>query len=178
MSSTSATIISPTEFPRDREVVARLFTAYAKSLEIDLAFQNFELELCSLPGKYSTENGGALYLARISSSPLTTASTSEEASTTSEVIGCAALRAFNASHICELKRLYIAPRSRGLGAGRKLLECVIARAKDLGYKEMLLDTLPSMVEARKMYEKYGFEECEKYYDSPIEGTKFMRLKLV
>jgi ribosomal protein S18 acetylase RimI-like enzyme len=50
-------------------------------------------------------------------------------------------------------------------------------AKDAGYKEAKLDTLPHMVSAIKMYESFGFVECEKYYETPLEKTKFMRADL-
>ncbi|KAF2472866.1 acyl-CoA N-acyltransferase [Lindgomyces ingoldianus] len=165
-------VISSAEFPDDRFVIMNLFTAYADSLEIDLTFQNFSHELSSLPGKYTPDNGGVLLIARVIS-----VDSSSEVSTAQEPIGCVALRPFSPPHTCELKRLYIVPEVRGLGAGRKLLEAVLERAKTMGYKEMVLDTLPSMVPARKMYKAFGFEEVEKYYDNPIEGTSFMRLKL-
>ncbi|KAF2713072.1 acyl-CoA N-acyltransferase [Pleomassaria siparia CBS 279.74] len=128
-------------------------------------------ELSTLPGKYSPSNGGAVFLAYNKGED-----PSEEPGEPL-FFGCAALRAFDAPYTCEIKRLYIKPNHRRLGAGRMLLERVIEQAKRLGYKEMLLDTLPSMTAARKMYVEYGFEECEKYYDSPIEGTVFMKLKL-
>ncbi|KAF2245702.1 acetyltransferase [Trematosphaeria pertusa] len=179
MAEQSGVIIIPAQFPRDREVVASLFAAYAKSLEIDLTFQAFEEELAQLPGKYAPSNGGALFLAH-ASHPAPTLKTPPHLSpppSQPKAIGCVALRGFSPPHICELKRLYIAPDSRGLGAGRDLLEAVLARARELGYREMLLDTLPSMVAARKMYAQYGFEEVGKYYESPIEGTTFMKLVL-
>ncbi|ORY10054.1 acetyltransferase [Clohesyomyces aquaticus] len=168
----SGILTTPAKFPDDHTLVSCLFTAYAESLEIDLAFQNFAQELSSLPGKYAPENGGALLLAR-SPPQIASADTSQPQTP----IGCVALRAFAPPRICELKRLYIVPDARGLGAGRKLLEAVIGKAREMGYKKILLDTLPSMVAARKMYAAFGFEEVEKYYESPIEGTCFMRLRL-
>lgn len=174
----SSLTIREARFPQDLEVVTELFTVYAKSLGIDLSYQNFEHELASLPGKYSSSNGGALFVVCVPSpNPSSTASNSSSKSPNQQVIGCVCIRAFNPPDICELKRLYIAPESRGLGAGRMLLEAAIIEAKNLGYKEMLLDTLPSMVAARRMYRAFGFEEVEKYYESPIEETSFMRLML-
>jgi len=52
---------------------------------------------------------------------------------------------------------------------------VLEEAEKLGYEEAKLDTLPSMVAARKLYEGKGFLEVEKYYDTPVEGTTFMHL---
>jgi ribosomal protein S18 acetylase RimI-like enzyme len=42
---------------------------------------------------------------------------------------------------------------------------------------MRLDTLLSMKGARRLYERYGFEEIEAYYDTPLKGTSFLGKKL-
>jgi ribosomal protein S18 acetylase RimI-like enzyme len=169
--------IKEPEFPKDISIVTALFTAYSKSLNIDLSFQNFSDELLSLPGKYASSNGGALFLAYDTNTSTDSTLNQSTGEKVAQALGCVALRAFNAPISCELKRLYTTPEARRRGAGRKLLEAVISRAKELGYKEMLLDTLSSMTAARKMYADYGFEECEKYYDTTLEGTVFMKLKL-
>ena len=78
---------------------------------------------------------------------------------------------------CELKRLFVDPSGRGMGAGPRLVEEAIRQARAMGYKNMLLDTLPRMIEAKGMYKRYGFEEIEHYYSSPLGGTAFMRLRL-
>jgi ribosomal protein S18 acetylase RimI-like enzyme len=75
--------------------------------------------------------------------------------------------------ICEMKRLYCTPSTRGLGVGRALVEEVIKEAEKLGYDEMRLDTLLSMEGARKLYEQFGFVEIEAYYDTPLDGTYFL-----
>ncbi|KAL1599836.1 hypothetical protein SLS60_007641 [Paraconiothyrium brasiliense] len=157
--------ITPAQFPRDREVVATLFAAYAESLNIDLSFQSFDDELSQLPGKYAAEKSGTLLLAYDSNtSPAT-------------VIGCVAVRAFSPPDTCELKRLYIVPEARGMGAAQRLMDAAIGKARELNYHYMLLDTLASMTAARKLYVRYGFEEVDRYYDNPIEGTVFMRAAL-
>ncbi|KAF1994023.1 acyl-CoA N-acyltransferase [Amniculicola lignicola CBS 123094] len=177
LNCSEAVSISRAEFPADLPAVTELFTAYAESLGIDLSYQNFEHELASLPGKYAAQKGGALFLARCPSAEEPSSTTVTSSPSPETIIGCVCLRALGPPTICELKRLYITPASRGLGAGRMLLERAVEEAKALGYKEMMLDTLATMTEAKKMYARYGFEEVEKYYDSPIEGTVFMRLEL-
>jgi ribosomal protein S18 acetylase RimI-like enzyme len=42
---------------------------------------------------------------------------------------------------------------------------------------MRLDTLASMTEAQALYRALGFSEIGAYYDTPIENTVFMSLKL-
>ena len=76
-----------------------------------------------------------------------------------------------------MKRLYILPEGWGLGLGKRLVKAVVEVATRLGYKEMRLDTLPEMVEARGLYEREGFVRVEAYYDTPIAGTIFLAKRL-
>ncbi|KAH7071993.1 acyl-CoA N-acyltransferase [Paraphoma chrysanthemicola] len=178
--------IRPATFPADQDIVSQLFLAYAQSLPIALDFQNFDHELANLPGRYAFQENGGVWLAyttpattppQITTSTLTTPSSVAEASA-DVVIGSVALRSFPArsTPTCELKRLYIVPSARGSGVSKMLMDEVLNKARELGYGEMLLDTLSSMTAARKLYEGYGFRETEKYYDS-VEGAAFYRLLL-
>ena len=62
--------------------------------------------------------------------------------------------------------------------GNKLVNQIISDAKDIGYHYILLDTLPFLQSSIYLYKKLGFYEIEKYNDSPIESSIFMRLDLV
>ncbi len=139
--------------------VKKLFEEYSSSLEISLDFQNFDLELASLPGDYAPPEGCLLM-----------------AVWKGEVAGCVGLRKFSSS-ICEMKRLYSRPQFRGLGIGRALCEAVIDQARKIGYQRMRLDTLPSMKTARGLYGSFGFREIEPYRYNPVEGTSYMELLL-
>jgi ribosomal protein S18 acetylase RimI-like enzyme len=165
MASTPISTIRYAATPSDLAIIRTLFTAYASSLGVDLSFQNFNSELSSLPGLYAPPTG-ALLLAVTS---------------TDEAVGCVGLRPLSSctpTKICEMKRLYCTPSSRGVGIGRALVERVIKEAEDMGYEEMRLDTLAHMDEARKLYASLGFEEMNAYYETPLEEeTKFLRKKL-
>ena len=76
-----------------------------------------------------------------------------------------------------MKRLFLLPSARGLGLGRGMTEAVIEKAKQIGYRELRLDTLPTMTTAMKLYERMGFERISPYYEPTPSGTVFMRLLL-
>lgn len=153
--------IRPAASPDDLAEIARLFGAYAASLEIDLGYQDFAGELAGLPGKYAAPEG-ALLLARNDGAG---------------AIGCVGLRPLNPRGVCEMKRLFVTPAGRGLGLGRALMNAVTDEARRFGYREMRLDTLPTMAAAQGLYRQAGFEVIPPYYDTPVEGTVFMRLTL-
>ncbi|MTI06108.1 GNAT family N-acetyltransferase [Roseibium denhamense] len=144
------------ETAEDLQAIRQLFQAYVDWLDIDLSYQGFEAELAGLPGKYSPP-GGALLLAK---------------DPAGQVCGCVGLRPFETGSSCEMKRLYVLPEARGLGVGALLVERVIHAAVLGGYKTMLLDTLPTMTGAIRLYENAGFRETAAYYPTPIKETVF------
>lgn len=151
--------IKPVSTPQDLQDVAILFQEYATSLKIDLSFQDFAVELASMPGKYSHPTG-FLLLAR---------------SPTGQAIGCIGVRSLEGLEISEMKRLYVSPQGRGTGLGRALAQKALDQARQLGYRRIRLDTLRSMTSARSLYEKLGFYEIEPYYHNPLVGTCFLEL---
>jgi putative acetyltransferase len=58
---------------------------------------------------------------------------------------------------CELVKMYLLPQARGSGLGRTLIEKCITTAKDLGYKNIYLESMPELKQALKVYEKFGFD---------------------
>ncbi len=63
--------------------------------------------------------------------------------------------------ICEFVKMYYVQEIRGLGLGKKLLEICIQNAREMGYSEMYLETLERMTAARKLYEKFGFNQISE-----------------
>jgi len=143
------------------EQVRQYFRNYAAWLGVDLSYQNFEQEMALLPGAYSAPQG-RLFFAEVDGCPA----------------GCVGVRPLPESEgLCEMKRLYVSPEARGQGVGAALAMAAIKAAKDIGYKKLMLDTLPNMRMAVKLYRELGFTEAPAYYQTPIEGTMFLTLDL-
>ncbi|MEO1730882.1 MAG: GNAT family N-acetyltransferase [Pseudomonadota bacterium] len=64
----------------------------------------------------------------------------------------------------ELKSMRASPEFRGKGAGRELLEHLLAEAKARGYRWVGLETgrTQEFADARALYEGYGFAECAAF----------------
>lgn len=152
-------------YDRPAEVLS-LFTEYTHmlvshdpSFQIYLDIQHYEDEIRDLEAKYGRPEGH-LYLALWDG----------------EAAGCIALRKLD-NRRCEMKRLYVRPAFRGHKIGDALVDRVIQDAKAIGYRYMLLDTLPFLEAAIHMYQKRGFYEIPCYNDSPVETTIFMQYDL-
>ena len=152
--------IRPVRTDDDLAAVVALFEAYVATLTVDLGYQDFSGELAGLPGKYAPPKGELLLARDVAGAPL----------------GCVGLRPIPPDGCCEMKRLYLLPSARGLGLGKAMTEAVIETARRLGYAELKLDTLPSMITAMRLYDALGFERTGPYYAPTPDGTVFMRLK--
>lgn len=140
--------------------IRALFLEYAADLECSLNFQDFEAEIANLPYKYSKEEGGCLFVAKIRG----------------EAVGCVAYKD-RGGGVCEMKRLYVRPKYRRFGIGKKLAEIAVSRATKAGYAVMYLDTLDTMTNAVSLYEKLGFERTEPYYLNPLPNVIYMKKTL-
>ncbi|MDR2188767.1 MAG: carbonate dehydratase [Azonexus sp.] len=128
------------------EQVRQFFHSYRAALGGDLCFPDFAQEVATLPGAYAAP-AGRLFLAEVDGQPA----------------GCVGLRPL-ADGGCEMKRLYVDPAWRRQGIGRALALAAIKAAKASGYRRLLLDTLPNMRLAVKLYRELGFSEAPA--DSP------------
>jgi len=150
----------------NKEEIKELFLEYTKMLaendkEIEkyLEMQNYDSELEHLGDKYGLPNG-RLYIVKVDN----------------EVAGCIGLRKID-NESCEMKRLYVRPIFRGYNIANKLVKTVIEDAKRIGYKRMLLDTLPFLEGAIHLYKKFGFYQIPSYNNCPINTATYMRLDL-
>jgi GNAT superfamily N-acetyltransferase len=66
----------------------------------------------------------------------------------------------------EIKRMYVVPEARSLHIGSRILDQLIASARELGADVIRLDTAGFMVDAHRLYGSRGFTERP-----PYEGTE-------
>ena len=137
-----------------------LFEEYAEELNLDLSFQNFSEEIENIQKQYSRPEGVVYIVYDSKGVP----------------VGCVGVRSLEGD-ICELKRMYLRDSSRGRGIGNQMLRQAIDAGIRLGYKKMRLDTLPTMLSAVKLYEKFGFYEIEPYRHNPVYNAKYFEIEL-
>ena len=143
----------------DYAVGRAMFEEYARAIDVDLCFQDFAAELERLSVMYAPP-AGALLLARAGEA----------------VAGCVGLRKFR-DDVCEMKRLYVAPAFRGRHLGRRMAEDIARRARELGYRTLVLDTLGTMEAAQRLYLSMGFKPAASYYANPLPNVKYFSLDL-
>ena len=144
----------------DIENTKELIKEYLTWIENDLSFQQIDKELATFPEKYE-EPGGSFFIAKDGDT----------------IVGCIGLRKIQ-NEVCEMKRLYIKDKYKGIGLGKELIITIIEEAKKKGYRKMRLDTLPKMKAALKLYKEFGFYQIEQYIENPIVGAVFMEKILI
>ena len=82
-----------------------------------------------------------------------------------EAVGCGALRPL-APGVGEIKRMWISPRVRALGIGRRLLDSLEQVARERRLRIVRLDTNASLAEALSLYRNSGYREICRYNDNP------------
>lgn len=149
-----------------KDEVKSLFNEYTQML-IDgdnsfkdyLGLQNYDHELEDLEDKYGLPYG-RLYLVFYDG----------------VLAGCIGLRKLDNEN-CEMKRLYVKPQFRGKKIASFLVKHIIEEARKIGYKHILLDTLPFLETAINMYKNYGFYEIESYNNSPMDNLIYLKYDL-
>lgn len=149
-------MVPGTECP---EEIRSLFSEYTDMLMAEcpgfaryLEMQDFDSELLNLDKKYSPPDG-RLYAAIVDGA----------------AAGCGGFRKIDRL-TCEMKRLFVRPEFRGYGIGRLISERLINEAQNAGYRKMLLDTLPFLKDALRLYKKLGFYEIPRYNENPLVSS--------
>jgi len=119
----------------------------------NICLTGYEQELKQLPHGYAV-----ILLAEVDGAPA----------------GCVALREITRpERACEMKRLWVGNRFRGLRLGRRLIEESLAWAEREGFEAMYLDTVPAaMPEANRLYTSLGFKPVERYNRNDVAGVEF------
>jgi putative acetyltransferase len=77
---------------------------------------------------------------------------------------------------CELRKMYLHSSYRGKGLGKLLLEDALAKAGQIGFKRMTLETASVLKEAISLYKSYGFVEYEpEHLSSRCDQAFVLRL---
>jgi putative acetyltransferase len=141
----------------------RLMREYLEGLPFVVDFQNVDGELAALPTYYGPPRSLVL-LAR---------------SADGAAVGVVGLMEFPAGgpDEVELKRMYVGPAARGTGAGRLLAVAALDRARSLGYRRVLLDTVASLTPAIALYESLGFVPIAAYRHNPRPDARYFALDL-
>jgi len=95
------------------------------------------------------------------------------------LVGCGALKEMSATE-GEIKSMRTPKALRRRGAGRAVLEHIIAEAKRRGYRRLNLETgsQDGFVPARTLYESFGFSYCGPFGDyNPDPNSAFMTMEL-
>ena len=83
-----------------------------------------------------------------------------------KVCGLGSLKSIN-PEIGEIKRMFVDPTVRRVGAGRAILEELLFEAKKVGYKKVRLDSPKFMEAAHSLYRSIGFRDIEAYPEVEI-----------
>ncbi|GAA0416830.1 N-acetyltransferase [Actinoplanes capillaceus] len=76
---------------------------------------------------------------------------------TGHPVGCGALRRLTTG-TAEVKRMYVAPGSRGSGVSTAILRALEQAAMDRGWTTIRLETGPAQPDAMRFYEREGYHE--------------------
>jgi len=83
-----------------------------------------------------------------------------------KICGLGSLKSIN-SEIGEIKRMFVDPTFRRIGAGRAILEGLLEESKKAGYNKVRLDSPKFMEAAHSLYRTFGFRDIEAYPEMEI-----------
>lgn len=87
---------------------------------------------------------------------------------------CALIKSDYSKYPYELAKMGVAPEARGLGIGYRLGLAIIENAKELGARNLFLESNTILEPAISLYRKLGFKEIQGY-TSPYERSNIQML---
>ena len=80
--------------------------------------------------------------------------------------------------VCEMNRMFVREEARGLGVGKALVARLRERAREMGFRTMVLSALPRHHEALALYRAAGFKADERQPEAGnSDNAVLMRLDL-
>ena len=76
----------------------------------------------------------------------------------------------------ELRKMYFAKELRGQGFGKRTLQRMIEKSRELGFKKIYLETASVLKEAVYLYEKFGFQPSAETHAPRCDAAYFLELK--
>lgn len=83
-----------------------------------------------------------------------------------EPAGCGGIRRL-ADEVGELRRMWVRPAWRTVGAGRLLLTELEAVGREMGLAEIRLDTSHELTAALSLYRSSGYQDIARYNENPF-----------
>lgn len=145
--------------PGDFRLAEQLTRDYVKRLDMDLSFQDIDLEMKTFSTMYAPPRGVFLL-----------------AMAGDQLAGGVGYRSLGGG-VCEMKRLFVYEAYQGQGIGRALCNVLIEMAVNNRYRLMRLDTLGHMLEAIALYRDLGFEDIPAYRYNPDPNAHYYELDL-
>jgi len=80
-----------------------------------------------------------------------------------EILGCCGVYPTEGlpENCAELVKFYLSKQARGKGIGKALLERSIESAKEIGYTDLYIESMPEFSKAIQLYERFGFYKLNK-----------------
>jgi len=76
------------------------------------------------------------------------------------IVGCGGLLRMSDAE-GEIRKMYLLPAARGHGLGKRMLRELIARAREMGMRRVVLETASVLTEAIALYRSHGFVRTER-----------------
>jgi putative acetyltransferase len=151
--------IRPPSGPAEWATFEALVREYLRSLPFEVDFQDVDEELAELEIRYAPPEGAAFV-----------------AWHEGDAVGVVGVKPFGDGD-GEMKRMYVVPTARGLGAGRALAVAAVDEARRAGHRRLLLDTVATLTEAIALYRSMGFVEIDAYRFNPRPDARYFALTL-
>ena len=133
----------------DNETITKIIRTNLEKLKLNIpGTAYFDKELDCLNDYYDKEPSKRCYIVALNENDA--------------VIGGVGIAEFDGIDDCaEMQKLYLDDSAKGKGYSKILVNEIEKIAKDMGYKNLYLETHSNLKVAMSLYEKLGFREIEK-----------------